>query len=469
MKVLIKGAGDLATGIASKLSACDCQIIMTEREVPLTVRRSVALSRAIYEDEVQVENMRGIRVYNIEEAKKVLAAGDIAVIADEEATISWEYQPEVIVDAIMAKRNTGTAMTDAPFVIGVGPGFCGGKDCHCVIETKRGRSLGQIIWEGSAIPNTGVPGNVGGYTIERLIKAEADGVIEPCVTIGTVVEKGQMVARTGNVPVYAKMSGIVRGMLQPGVRVKKGLKIGDIDARATRELCDTISDKARIIGDGVVKAIRTYDKNAKCVTEMGIDRTAQKQEKTADYAIVLLAAGGSRRFGDNKLLAEIDSRPMYQHMLEKLKKFADVPRFVVTRYPQIAAEAEEAGIHVVENWHLDRGISYSVRLGLEACLKRNPGLKGVLFTVCDQPDIRYQTMERLIETAGNNLGKIVCVGRDGQPGNPVVWDRRYFPDLLSLTGDVGGRQVMRRYPQEIMMLEALEEELRDIDFQSDLK
>lgn len=469
MKVLIKGAGDLATGIASKLHACGCQIIMTERKVPLTVRRSVALSRAVYEGEVQVENMRGIRVYNIEEAKKVLAAGDIAVIADEEAAISREYQPEVIVDAIMAKRNTGTTIADASFVIGVGPGFFAGKDCHCVIETKRGRSLGQIIWEGSAIPNTGVPGNVGGYTIERLIKAEADGVMEPCVTIGTVVEKGQMVARTGNVPVYAKMSGIVRGMLQSGVQVKKGLKIGDIDARTTRELCDTISDKARIIGDGVVKAIRTYAKNAKCATQAEIGGTDQKQKKTADYAIVLLAAGGSRRFGHNKLFAEVDSLPMYQHMLGKLKRFDDVPRFVVTRYPQIAAAAREVGIQVVVNRYLDRGISYSVRLGLEACLQLYPGLKGVLFTVCDQPDIRYQTIERLIETAGNNLGKIVCAGRDGQPGNPVVWDRRFFSELLSLTGDVGGRQVMQRYPQEIMILEALEEELKDIDFQSDLK
>lgn len=455
MKVLIKGAGDLATGIASKLHACGCQIIMTERKVPLTVRRSVALSRAIYEGEAQVEHMRGIRVYNIEEAEAVLSEGNIAVIADEKASIRQIFNPEVLIDAIMAKYNTGTKITDAPFVVGVGPGFCAGEDCHCVIETKRGRSLGRVIWEGSAISNTGIPGNVGGYTIERLIKAEADGIMEPYVAIGDMVEKGQMVAKTGEVPVYAKMSGIVRGILQPGVQVKKGLKIGDIDARAARELCNTISDKARIIGDGVVKAIGVYKRH-------------NHEEKGTGYGIVLLAAGTGRRFKEQKLLAKVDGVPMYRHMLCKLQRLEDIPVFVVTRYPQIAAEAQEAGMYVVENPYVEKGISYSLQLGLEACLKVYPDVKGVLFTVCDQPDIRSQTIMRLLETARNNPGKIACVGREGQPGNPVVWDRRYFRELMELTGDVGGRQVMKRYPQEILLLEALEEELRDIDYKSDL-
>ena len=154
---------------------------------------------------------------NQEEAEEIMEQGDIPVIVDPKAECVEWFEPDVIVDAILAKRNLGTKITDAPFVIGVGPGFTAGEDCNCVVETKRGHTLGNVIWDGSAIPNTGVPGNVGGYSIERLIKASADGVIEPKAVIGDLVRKGQIVAITGGEPVYALMDGIVRGMLQPGV------------------------------------------------------------------------------------------------------------------------------------------------------------------------------------------------------------------------------------------------------------
>lgn len=254
VKVLIKGAGDLASGIAYEFWLAGHQVFMTDIEIPLAVRRMVSFSRAVYEGEAQVEKAKGILVHDLGEALAVMEAGHIAVIVDEKAKIREEYGPDILIDSIMAKRNIGTHITDAPVVVGIGPGFTAGSDCHYVIETQRGPSLGHVIREGSAIPNTGIPGEIAGYTIERLIKASASGVIEPKVQIGDLVKKGETVAMIGGVPVYAQMSGIVRGMLQKGVYVEKGLKIGDIDAREKKEYCYTISDKARKIGRGAMEA-----------------------------------------------------------------------------------------------------------------------------------------------------------------------------------------------------------------------
>ena len=255
MKILIRGAGDLATGIAAELWERGHQILMTEVPVPLAVRRAVSFSRAVYEGEAVVEGMKAVLAADFPEAQQILAEHKIAVMVDPEAKVREFYQPDVLVDGIMAKKNLGTTSQDAPLVIAIGPGFTAGWDCHFVIETQRGEHLGEVIRKGSAIPNTGIPGNIAGYTIERLIKASADGVMEPVARIGDVVEKGQLVATCSGVPVYAQLHGIVRGMLQEGVPVKKDLKIGDVDARIDRTLCITISDKARRIGRGVAEAI----------------------------------------------------------------------------------------------------------------------------------------------------------------------------------------------------------------------
>lgn len=259
MKILIKGAGDLATGIASRLYNSGYQILMTDIAIPLTVRRTVALSRAVYEGEAEVETMTGILVNNMAEAEKVFTDGKIPVIVDETAEIRKEYQPDVVVDAILAKKNLGTRITDAPLVIGVGPGFTAGEDCHAVVETKRGHYLGQVIWKGSAIPNTGIPGNIGGFTVERIIRATADGIFEPVANIGDLVEKDQIVAYSGGQEIRAKMSGVVRGMLQEHVPVMKNMKCGDIDARCELEHCYTISDKARAVGGGVLEAVCGFE------------------------------------------------------------------------------------------------------------------------------------------------------------------------------------------------------------------
>lgn len=454
MKILIKGAGDLATGITARLHACGYQIVMTEIAVPLTVRRSVAFSRAVYEGEARVEDVQAVLVHDLEEARAVLEEGRIAVIVDETASIRKAYQPEVLIDAVMAKRNIGTCITDAPLVIGIGPGFTAGEDCHFVIETKRGHNLGRVITQGSAIPNTGIPGEVGGYASERLIRAQADGIMEPCASIGDLVGKGQKVAVTGGVPVHAEMAGIVRGMLQPGVKVTKGLKIGDIDARQCKGYCETISDKARSIGGGVLEAVTRYER--------------QKCELGDGYAIVLLAAGSSVRYGANKLLEEIGGMPMYQHMLKALSTFPAIHRIVVSRYPEILEDAESLGMRAVKNQQPQLGISHSLILGLKEAMKRNAHLKGVLFAVCDQPGLKADTICRLLRKANEYPGKIVCAGREGRPGNPVVWDRKYFAELLSLKGDTGGRQIMKNYPGEILVLDTAKEELQDIDRKEDM-
>lgn len=255
MIVLIKGAGDLATGVAHRLKKCGFDIIMTEISEPTTVRRTVAFSQAVYDNNVEVEDIKATLVSEVEEAKKVTKQGNIAVIVDEKAEIIKELKPDVVVDAIIAKENLGTNIDDAPIVIALGPGFMAGIDCHCVIETQRGHYLGKAIYNGSAIPNSGVPGDIGGYTNERIIRATSDGKILPVSKIGDYVKKGDIVAYVDRIPISAEISGIVRGMLQKDVSVFRGMKSGDIDPRCEKNHCFTISDKARSIGGGVLEAI----------------------------------------------------------------------------------------------------------------------------------------------------------------------------------------------------------------------
>lgn len=255
MKVLIKGAGDLASGIGLRLYRCGFLVVMTETAVPTTVRRTVAFSPAVYEGRCMVEGVAGIRCNSLPEMEAALAEKKIPVVVDACADIRREWQPDVVVDAILAKKNLGTGIADAAIVIGVGPGFTAGTDCHCVVETKRGHYLGRCIREGRAIPNTGIPGEIGGYGIERLIKAPGDGIFAGAVAIGDRVRPGDLLGYAGKTPVYAQIEGIVRGILQDGVPVKKGMKSGDIDPRCEAAHCFTVSDKASAIAGGVLEAI----------------------------------------------------------------------------------------------------------------------------------------------------------------------------------------------------------------------
>ncbi len=253
--ILIRGAGDLATGVAHRLKKCGFDIVMTEIAKPTTVRRTVAFSQAVYDKEVEVEGIKAVLAQDKDEIYEVIGKGNIAVIVDENAEIMKEIKPEVVIDAIIGKINLGTYIDDAKTVIALGPGFEAGVDCHCVVETQRGHYLGKAIYNGSAIPNTGVPGNIGGYTKERIIRAESDGKIMPVAKIGDYVEKGDIVAYVNETPIFAQLNGIVRGMLQEGIEVHKGMKSGDIDPRCERNHCFTISDKARSIAGGVLEAI----------------------------------------------------------------------------------------------------------------------------------------------------------------------------------------------------------------------
>lgn len=255
MLILIKGAGDIATGIAVRLKNAGMQVVMTEIAIPTTVRRSVAFSRAVYEGSAVVENITAGLVLDFAQIPAVLQRDEIPVLIDPRCEVFKSIHFDAVVDSILAKKNLSTDPTQAPVVIGVGPGFSVPQDCHCVIETQRGHDLGRCIYQGCAAKNTGIPGEIGGYTVERLLRAPCDGIFHPILAIGDAVKAGQTVALVDDQPVTAQIDGIVRGLLQDNVPVKAGMKSGDIDPRGCYEHCFTVSDKARAVGGGVLEAI----------------------------------------------------------------------------------------------------------------------------------------------------------------------------------------------------------------------
>ena len=255
MLILIKGAGDLATGAACRLYRAGMQVVMTDLPRPTAVRRTVAFSQCVYDGTAQVEGICARHVHDAGEAAAVLADGAIPVLSDPGASIRTQMPFDGLVDAILAKRNLGTSITDAPVVIALGPGFTAGVDCHAVVETQRGHHLGRLITSGSAAPNTGVPGDIGGYTTQRIIRAGGDGIFHPAVSIGDQVREGDLVACVDEQPVYAQMSGMIRGMLPEGCPVYRSMKSGDIDPRCAREHCFTVSDKAWAVGGGVLEGL----------------------------------------------------------------------------------------------------------------------------------------------------------------------------------------------------------------------
>ena len=255
MLIMIRGAGDIATGIAWRLRQSHFQIIMTDLPMPTAIRRTVAFSTALETGRFTVEGITAVACHSPEEALKACKEGLIAVLPDPELQSLPSLSPKVLVDAVLAKRNLGTHITDAPLVIGVGPGFCAGKDCHYIVETKRGHTRGRVVDRGEAAPNSGVPGNIGGYTRERILRAPCDGVFSPLREIGDVVCVGDVVAMVGDEPIRVEISGMLRGMLREGISVTKGFKCGDVDPRGDSVDFRTISDKARAVGGGVLEAV----------------------------------------------------------------------------------------------------------------------------------------------------------------------------------------------------------------------
>jgi xanthine dehydrogenase accessory factor len=231
---------------------------MTETSHPQAVRREVAFSEAIFDSEKEVEGITAKRVESPHHIHDVWEEEKIPILTDPEATVKDFIKPDVLVDATLAKKNLGTAITDALVVIGLGPGFHAGRDVHLVIETNRGHNLGRIISNGEAEPNTGIPGPIDGYAEQRVIRAPKDGTFEALVKIGERVTADGKVGMIGNVEVRSGISGVVRGLLRDGTEVWKGMKLGDVDPRGIEAHCYTISDKARTISGGVLQAILEY-------------------------------------------------------------------------------------------------------------------------------------------------------------------------------------------------------------------
>ncbi|MEN6414523.1 MAG: selenium-dependent molybdenum cofactor biosynthesis protein YqeB [Veillonellales bacterium] len=252
--VLIKGGGDLATGVACRLFNSGFPVVITELSQPLVVRRTVSFAQAVFSGSVTVENITARQV-ETDEAFAAMKAGCIPVLIDPAAQSLRDICPAVVVDAILAKKNTGTCCHDAPIVIGLGPGFSAGKAVHAVVETMRGHDLGRVYYQGEALPNTGIPGEIAGLTIERLLRASADGIFSSGHSIGDTVIKGEIVGQVDHTPVIAQAGGILRGLLHNGLSVHSGMKIGDVDPRCRREHCFSISDKARAVAGGVLEAI----------------------------------------------------------------------------------------------------------------------------------------------------------------------------------------------------------------------
>jgi xanthine dehydrogenase accessory factor len=253
--VIVRGGGDLASGAIFRLFRAGFPVIVTELPTPLMVRRAVSYGDAVYSGMVEIEGVQARLVPGKDEARAALEAHVIPVLVDPDGEQAYALDYAVVVDARMAKVNLGTMLRDAPLVIALGPGFTAGVDCHAVIETNRGHRLGRVIWRGAAEPDTGIPGEVQNQTHSRVLRAPADGLVLANVTIGDTVEAGQVIAEVSGQPVVAAFNGVLRGLVHERVQVTSGMKIGDLDPRARRDHCFTISDKSLAVGGGVLEAI----------------------------------------------------------------------------------------------------------------------------------------------------------------------------------------------------------------------
>jgi xanthine dehydrogenase accessory factor len=253
--VLIKGGGEMASGVAQRLVRSGFRVCITELPEPLAVRRGVSFCEAVFTGQTEVEGLAARRVEGVEEVRRSWERGEVPVVIDPPCAIRGILSPDVLVDAILAKGNTGTTLGDAPLVIGLGPGFRAGRDVHDVIETNRGHRLGRVIEAGEAEPDTGTPGDIGGYTRERVLRAPVGGTFLGKKRIGDPVAEGEVVAEVGGVPLRATIAGVLRGILHDGLTAEPGMKVADVDPRGERESCLTVSEKARAIGGAVLEAV----------------------------------------------------------------------------------------------------------------------------------------------------------------------------------------------------------------------
>ena len=256
MKVVIRGGGDLATGVAEVLYQSGFKILILDIEKPSSIRRSVCFSEAIYDGIIQVENIICKKVENENEIEKCWSEKIIPIMVDEKGEIIKKIKPDVVVDSIIAKKNLGTTKEMAPITIALGDGFEAGKDVDIVVETMRGHNLGRVITSGRAMKNTGIPGEIKGVSKDRVIYSLANGIFSSVKKIGDTVQKDEIIGYVGDVEIRGKISGVLRGIIREGYEVTENMKIGDIDPRIEeKNNCFTISDKARSLGGAVLRAI----------------------------------------------------------------------------------------------------------------------------------------------------------------------------------------------------------------------
>lgn len=258
--IIVRGGGDLATGTIYKLKKSGFPVLILEVTNPSAIRRNVAFCEAVYQGTQTVEDMTCYLAESLEQAQQFLQNRKLTVLVDPMGDSISKLQPLAVVDAILAKKNMGTNRNLAPVTVALGPGFTAGEDVDAVIETKRGHNLGRVLWEGTAAPNTGIPGIIGGYSKERVIHCPAKGILRNVKKITDTVSKGEVIAvvetEEGTVPVEASLDGILRGLIRDGYPVKVGFKMADIDPRIDEyNNCFTISDKSRCIAGGVLEAI----------------------------------------------------------------------------------------------------------------------------------------------------------------------------------------------------------------------
>lgn len=254
--VVLRGGGDLATGVAWRMRRAGFPVVILELARPLAIRRRVAFSSVVLEGEMVLEGIKASLVASPSDAIPVADRGEVAVTVSADLP-EFSRPPSVLVDCRLAKRNIDTRIDQARLVVGLGPGFDAGIDCDAVVETKRGHRLGKVVWDGTAAPDTGVPGHVGGESARRVLRAPGPGPVAWSVDIGDAVVSGVPVGKVGETAVVAPISGVVRGLITPGHIAEEGLKIGDIDPRGERSACFEISDKAMSVGGGVLEAALT--------------------------------------------------------------------------------------------------------------------------------------------------------------------------------------------------------------------
>ncbi len=259
LKIVVKGGGEMASGVICRLFKSGfTKICVTDISQPMAVRREVSFCEAVYDGQKTVEGVTAVLIETYDQIQGLWDSGRIPIIVNPEAGVLGFLKPDVVVDAILAKKNLGTGITDAALVIGLGPGFCAGKDVHLVVETNRGHNLGRVLLAGEPEENTGIPGVIAGYGAERVFRGPKEGALKTLKDIGDSVKAGEVIAEVDGTPLKARINGIIRGMLRDGTHVWEGLKTGDIDPRGNEEFCYTVSEKARALGGSVLECILSH-------------------------------------------------------------------------------------------------------------------------------------------------------------------------------------------------------------------